>query len=98
MIEKEYLKKLAGKLMFDMNDEEYETLQKEFDVILKNMDRIAKIPDLKNVTPMTFPYVHETAKLREDKVEEDVVLGVGNVLKNSKHNVHDQVKLPKVVE
>ena len=30
MITKEKLKNYAGKLMFDMADEEYETLQKEF--------------------------------------------------------------------
>ena len=38
MIEKDKLRDYAHKLMFDMNDEEYETLQEEFDVILKQMD------------------------------------------------------------
>ena len=40
MIEKEKLKDYAHKLMFDMNDEEYKTLQEEFETILKQMDLI----------------------------------------------------------
>lgn len=35
MIEKEKLKQYANKLMFDMDDSEYQTLQEEFEVILK---------------------------------------------------------------
>ena len=38
MIEIEKLKDYANKLMFDMNDEEYKTLQDEFEIILKQMD------------------------------------------------------------
>ena len=56
MIEKDKLKEYAKKLMFDMNEEEYETLQKEFDVILRQMDIIDKIPNLHEVEPMTFPF------------------------------------------
>ena len=40
MVTKELLKSYANKLMFDMDDSEYETLLKEFDVILKQMDLI----------------------------------------------------------
>ena len=56
MITKELLKKYASKLMFDMKDEEYETLQKEFDVMLKQMELIGKIEGINEVEPMTFPY------------------------------------------
>ena len=44
MITKELLKKYASKLMFDMKDEEYETLQKEFDVMLKRIEAMTKDP------------------------------------------------------
>ncbi len=98
MIKKEDLKKYAAKLMFDMEDSEYETLLREFEMILKNMDRIANISNLSSVKPMTFPFVTYQAKCREDVVIEDVVLSTSDVLKNSKHTVHDQVKVPKVVE
>ncbi len=91
MIEKEYLKTLAGKLMFDMNDEEYETLQKEFDIILKQMDLIGKIEGIKDVKPMTYQ-----AKLRKDVVKDE--LSVEDVLKNAKKTDRDSIKVPKVVE
>ncbi len=96
MIEKEKLKKYAKLLMFDMDEEEYSTLQEEFDIILKQMDLISNIPDIENVKPMTFPFINKDAKLREDVVKD--YLTTGEVLANTKHQVDDQVKIPKVVE
>ena len=96
MIEKEKLKKYAKLLMFDMDEEEYSTLQEEFDIILKQMDLIANIPDIENVKPMTCPFINKDAKLREDVVKD--YLTTGEVLANTKHQVDDQVKIPKVVE
>ena len=95
MIEKEKLKEYANKLMFDMNDEEYSVLQAEFEVILKQMDLIGKIPDIDKVSPMTFPFKNSDVELREDKVGD--YLTVSEVLENTKHQVDDQVKVPKVV-
>ena len=95
MIEKEKLKEYANKLMFDMNDEEYSVLQDEFEVILKQMDLIGKIPDIDKVSPMTFPFKNSDVELREDKVGD--YLTVSEVLENTKHQVDDQVKVPKVV-
>lgn len=96
MIEKEKLKKYAKLLMFDMDEEEYSTLKEEFDIILKQMDLISNIPDIENVKPMTFPFINKDAKLREDVVKD--YLTTGEVLANTKHQVDDQVKIPKVVE
>ena len=95
-ITKEMLKDYASKLMFDMKDEEYETLEKEFDIILKQMDLIGEIPNISEISPMTFPFVTYEAHLRKDKEEES--LSVNEVLANSKHTLNDQVKVPKVVE
>lgn len=95
MVTKEKLKKYASKLMFDMQDEEYETLLKEFDVILKQMDLIGEIDDISNVEPMTFPFVTYEATLREDEQKES--LSVDEILKNAKQTLNDQVKVPKVV-
>ena len=97
MIEKEKLKQYANKLMFDMDDNEYKTLQEEFEIILKQMDLISKIKDITLVEPMTFPFVKDT-DLREDILEENDVLTVSEVLENAKQVVKDQVKVPKVVE
>ncbi len=96
MIEKEKLKDYAHKLMFDMNEEEYKTLQDEFEIILKQMDLIGKIPNISNVDPMTFPFKNRDATLREDEIGD--YLTVGEVLENTKYQTRDQVKVPKVVD
>ena len=81
MIEKEKLKLYANKLMFDMKDEEYQTLQEEFDIILKQMDLIGKIDGIEKVSPMTFPFPNTDTALRED--EEGDYLTVSEVLENA---------------
>ena len=48
MITKEMLKDYAKKLMFDMDDNEYETLEDEFKTILKQMELIENIPNIKD--------------------------------------------------
>ena len=96
MIEKELLEKYAEKLMFRMSDEEYNTLQNEFDIILKQMDLIGNIDGINEVEPMIFPFVTYEVELREDVIEDS--LSVDEVLSNTKHQVRDQVKVPKVVE
>lgn len=96
MIEKDKLKKYARLLMFEMDEEEYSTLQEEFDVILKQMDLIGQIEGIEKVSPMTFPFKNTDVTLREDEVGD--YLTVGEVLENSKHIVDDQVKVPRVVE
>jgi aspartyl/glutamyl-tRNA(Asn/Gln) amidotransferase C subunit len=98
MIEKEKLKKYANKLMFDMEDSEYDTLQEEFDTILKQMDLIGQIENISNVEPLFFPFKNTDATLREDEEIENETLTVDEVLANAKHVVKDQVKVPKVVE
>ena len=96
--EKEKLKKYANKLMFDMEDSQYSTLQEEFDTILKQMDLISNIPNISNVEPMFFPFINEDVELREDAVIENDELTVDEVLMNAKSVSKDQVKVPKVVE
>lgn len=96
MIEKEKLQSYANKLMFDMAEEEYKTLQEEFEIILKQMDLIGKIPNISEVEPMSFPFKNTDATLREDEIGD--YLTTGEVLENAKHQVADQVKVPKVVD
>lgn len=94
-ITKEVLKKAANNLMFDMTDEEYETLLNEFEVIIKQMEIISSIEGVDEVEPMTFPFEVATDCLREDvpskPLERDVAL------KNAKDVVDGQIRLPKVV-
>lgn len=96
MIEKEKLQMYAEKLFFRMNDEEYTTLQQEFDVILKQMDIIDKIEGISNVEPMTFPFEKEGTVFREDIANDN--LKPEEVVKNAKDVYFEQVKVPKVVE
>lgn len=96
MIEKDKLKKYARLLMFEMDEEEYTTLQEEFEVILKQMDLIGQIEGIEKVSPMTFPFKNTDVTLREDEVGD--YLTAGEVLDNAKHIVNDQVKVPRVVE
>lgn len=93
-VSKEKLKDYASKLMFDMKDEEYLTLQNEFEVILKQMDLISKIKNISEVEPMTFPFEME-GRMREDK--ENNVLTSDEALKNAGERLKDEVKVPKVV-
>ena len=96
MIEKEKLQDYARKLMFEMNDEEYKTLQEEFDVILKQMDLISKIDNITNVEPMTYPFELNNVNLREDIVNNE--LTTNDILINVSDKENNQIKVPKVVE
>ena len=96
MIEKEKLQDYARKLMFEMNDEEYKTLQEEFDVILKQMDLISKIDNITNVEPMTYPFELNNVNLRDDIVNNE--LTTNDILINVSDKENNQIKVPKVVE
>lgn len=96
MIEKEKLRDYARKLMFEMNDEEYKTLQEEFDVILKQMDLISKIDNISKIEPMTYPFELNNIELREDNINNE--LTTKEVLINASIHENNQIKVPKVVE
>ena len=95
-MDKETLKMLANKLMFTMEDSEYETLLTEFDIMIKQMDLIGKIKGIENVEPMSYPFPLEDTCLREDEVVDE--LEIDDILMNSGSTLYNQVKLPKVVE
>lgn len=95
MVTKEKLKDYAAKLMFDMEDSEYEKTLEEFETIEKHMALIGEIEGIENVEPMTFPYVIYHANFREDEAKD--CLTNEDVLANSKDTKANQVKVPKVV-
>ncbi|MFA5603977.1 MAG: hypothetical protein WDA12_03945 [Bacilli bacterium] len=96
MIEKEKLKIYAQKLLFEMKEEEYDTLQKEFEIILDQLSLIENIPGISKVEPMVFPIVNDGIKLRKDKAKNEI--DVDQVLENADHVYQNQVRVPKVVE
>ena len=95
-MDKDTLVMLANKLMFTMEDCEYDTLLEEFDTMIKQMDLIGKIDGIENVEPMSYPFPLEDVCLREDTVVDE--LEIDEILSNSGSNLYNQVKLPKVVE
>ena len=95
-MDKETLVMLANKLMFTMEDSEYETLLGEFDAMIKQMDLIGKIEGIEKVEPMVYPFELNDVCLREDDVCEE--LEIDEILQNSGSSLYNQVKLPKVVE
>ena len=94
-INKDVLKEISLKLMFEMKEEQYDTLLKEFDLIIKQMNLIGEIKGVDDVEPMTFPFDVTNDYLREDEVEDN--LSQEEALKNSKSIENGQIVLPKVV-
>ena len=98
MITRDKLEEYAKKLMFEMNDDEYMTLENEFDIILKQMEFIDNIKDIGDVAPMTFPFDLELDDncLREDVYSNEISFEDMKV--NVKEYENNMVKVPKVVE
>ena len=94
-ITKEVLKTSANKLLFEMEDAEYDTLLEEFSTVLKQMEIIGTIPGVDDVEPMTFPFDVTTDYLREDIAKKP--LDRDEALKNASDVVDGQIRLPKVV-
>lgn len=95
MVTKENLKDYAERLMFKMDEEGYDRTLEEFKTIEKHMELIGEIDEIKEVEPMTFPYVIFHASLREDEAKD--CLTNEEILSNAKEKKADQVKVPKVV-
>ncbi len=93
-MKKEELKQFANKLMFDMEDEKYETLSKEFEFILKEMDKINSFENLSEVEPMIHPFSVDV-ELRNDEPKE--LLTTEEALFNAKDKIGYEIKIPKVV-
>lgn len=94
-ITKDVLKDAANRLLFTMSEEQYDTLEKEFGVLTKQMAKLASIEGLDDYEPMTFPFACETTYLREDEAMDTLPRDVA--LKNAGNKQDEQIKLPKVV-
>ena len=95
-VDKDYLKKAANRLMFDMSDEEYDRLVSEFDEIKKQMNLISDIDGVDEAIPMSFPFEELNTELREDEVED--CLTQEEVLKNCADTKNGQIKIPRVIK
>ncbi len=91
----ESLKDCANRLLFDMSENEYQTLLNEFKTIKEQMKIIAEDKTIDSYSPMVFPFEVSADKLREDIP--DSPRSREEMLKNAKNKVAGQIKLPKVV-
>lgn len=98
MITRDKLEEYAKKLMFEMNSDEYKTLEEEFEVILKQMELIDNIKDIDSAQPMTYPFDLELddSYLREDIASNEISFDDMKI--NVKECENNMVKVPKVVE
>ena len=98
MITRNKLEEYAKKLIFEMNEDEYKTLEDEFEVILKQMEFIDNIKDIDSVEPMTYPFDLELddSYLREDIANNEI--SFDDMIVNVKEYENNMVKVPKVVE
>ncbi|MCI8330490.1 MAG: Asp-tRNA(Asn)/Glu-tRNA(Gln) amidotransferase subunit GatC [Bacilli bacterium] len=96
MLEKEKLNKYAENLEFKINEKEYETLQNEFDILLKQVEIISKIEGIKDYEPLDFPFPLENSYLREDKT--NMKISREDALKNASETKNNCISVPKVVE
>lgn len=92
---KEMIDDYADKLLIGLTDDENNMVLKEFDVIEKSMEKIANMPDIEKVEPMTHALDDFSFTLREDVVEESIP--VENLLQNCAASEDDFVSVPKVV-
>ena len=89
------LKEYSKKLMFTMKEEEYSTLKDEFDILLKQVELIDKVPGIKDYEPMSFPFPLDDAYLRKDEAIESIPRE--EAFSNCKDVKDECVSVPKVV-
>ncbi len=92
---KEYFKRLANQLMFDLNDEEAEDIVKEFETLEKQLKLLDEV-NTEGVEPMVYPFEDETTFLRKDEVNH--VISQEDALANVKDKIEGHFILPKVVK
>jgi len=92
----EKLDDYAKKLMFTLTDEEYKTLQKEFNVIIRKMNLIGEIKGIENVEPMVFPFELDHVSFREDVVKDTIT--TEEALSNTDKRNRNEIEVPQVVE
>ena len=93
---KEKIDKYAHDLLIGLTDEERDMIQSEFDTIEKNMDKINKIPNIKDVEVLSYPFDSEVDDLREDDVEGEKI-DIDELLSNCDKTEGREVEVPKVV-
>ena len=90
-----YFKKLAHQFMFDLSDEEADSIVEEFTSLEKQMGLLEAI-DTENVEEMIYPFEEETTFLRDDVVTN--VISQDDAVANVTKKIEGHFILPKVVK
>ena len=92
---REYFKKLAHQLMFDLSDEEADGIVKEFGELETQMSLLDQV-NTDDTEEMIYPFEQATTFLRDDVVTN--VISQADAMKNVKKNLEGHFVLPKVVK
>ena len=93
--DREYFRKLAHQLMFDLSDEEADGIVKEFGELETQMSLLDEV-NTDDTEEMIYPFEQATTFLRDDVVTN--VISQADAMKNVKKNLEGHFVLPKVVK
>ena len=93
--DREYFKKLAHQLMFDLSDEEADGIVKEFGELETQMSLLDQV-NTDDTEEMIYPFEQATTFLRDDVVTN--VISQADAMKNVKKNLEGHFVFPKVVK
>lgn len=89
------LKDIADKLFLELSEDQYHLLLEEISIIEKEMSILDEIPEMKDITPMSFPFEMTSTYLREDEPQE--ALNSNDTVKNAGKSKDGYIVLPKVI-
>lgn len=95
-ITEEMIDNYADKLLIGLTAEERKMIQEEFDSIEKNMDLINKIPNIKDIEPLSYPFEMYIDDLRDDDIASEEI-DIDVLLRNCDRREGREVEVPKVV-
>lgn len=95
-ITEEMIDNYADKLLIGLTAEERKMIQEEFDSIEKNMDLINKIPNIKDIKPLSYPFEMYIDDLRDDDIASEEI-DIDVLLRNCDRREGREVEVPKVV-
>jgi aspartyl-tRNA(Asn)/glutamyl-tRNA(Gln) amidotransferase subunit C len=93
--DREYFKKLAHQLMFDLSDAEADSLVQEFGTLEGQMALLDAV-NTDNVEEMIYPFEAETTFVRKDEVSN--VISQDEAMANVEKKLEGHFVLPKVVK
>lgn len=93
--DREYFRSLAHNLMFDLSDEEADSIVKEFGTLESQMHLLDAV-NTEGVEEMIYPFEEATTFLREDVVSN--VISQEEAMSNVTKKIEGHFVLPKVVK